>query len=199
VIKTNPPYPLHERGERRLERKKQITNMTDSNNPKSDTVHIRFTLNREPVEIESLASDSALTLLRDRLGLTGAKEGCGIGECGACTIIVDGLAVNSCLMLAPQLEGREVETVEGLSDKGLVPLQDAFVHSGGVQCGFCTPGMLMSAKSLLEKNLDPSREEIKEALAGNLCRCTGYVQIVDAVQAAADKQGQPRGSAGEQD
>jgi aerobic carbon-monoxide dehydrogenase small subunit len=153
----------------------------------SGAVLISFKLNGKEVEIEAPASESALTLLRDRLGMTGAKEGCGIGECGACTIIADGLAVNACLMLAPQLDGRVVETIEGLADKGLVTLQEQFVHSGSVQCGFCTPGMLMSAKSLLDKNPDPTREEIKAALSGNLCRCTGYSQIIDAVEAAAER------------
>ncbi len=116
--------------------------------------------------------------------MTGTKEGCGIGECGACTILVDAKAVNACLMLAPQLDGRDVLTVEGLADgRGFHPLQEAFSVHGAVQCGFCTPGVLMSAKALLDRNPHPDRAEVVEALSGNLCRCTGYQQIVEAVMA----------------
>lgn len=153
---------------------------------KGDAVKITFQLNHTTVSREVRPSDSALAVLRDQLGLTGTKEGCGIGECGACTILVNGLAVDSCLMLAAQLDGREVETVEGLStNDSLHPIQESFLSHGAVQCGFCTPGMLMSTKALLEKNPDPQRKDIVEALSGNLCRCTGYVQIVDAVEDAA--------------
>jgi carbon-monoxide dehydrogenase small subunit len=128
-----------------------------------------------------------LDLLRDELRLTGTKEGCGIGECGACTVLLDGKAVNSCLVLAGQCEGREVTTIEGLTpEAGLSPLQQSFLDHGAVQCGFCTPGMIMSASALLEENPQPSEEEIREAISGNLCRCTGYTQIVEAIQAAAD-------------
>jgi len=132
------------------------------------------------------AGQSVLHLLREKLGLKGAKEGCGIGECGACTVVVDGVAVNGCLMMAAQLDGREVLTVEGLeSPVGLHPLQEAFLEHHAVQCGFCTPGMLMSAYALLARNPQPTRDQIVEALAGNLCRCTGYEQVLKAVEAAA--------------
>lgn len=150
-------------------------------------MHITFQLNCKPVSMQVSPWDSALSVIRDRLGLKGTKEGCGIGECGACTIIVDGLAVDSCLMFAPQLDGRKVETVEGLREGALLhPLQDAFLSCGSVQCGYCTPGMLMSSKSLLDRNPRPSIAEIQEALSGNLCRCTGYLQITEAVLSASD-------------
>jgi carbon-monoxide dehydrogenase small subunit len=150
-------------------------------------VTIAFQLNGKPVSLEVNPWDSALNAIRDQLGLKGTKEGCGIGECGACTIVVDGRAVDSCLMFAPQLDGREVETVEGLgSREHLHPIQEAFLSCGSVQCGYCTPGMLMSAKSLLDRNSRPTLDEIIEALSGNLCRCTGYHQITEAVQVAAD-------------
>lgn len=130
-----------------------------------------------------------LDLLRDELSLTGTKEGCGIGECGACTVILDGKAVNSCLILAAQCAGREVITIEGLSDGDkLHPLQRAFLDHGAVQCGFCTPGMIMSSAALLHENPTPTEEEIRVALSGNLCRCTGYTQIVEAVQSVAGKE-----------
>ncbi|HWR45944.1 (2Fe-2S)-binding protein [Sporomusa sp.] len=126
-------------------------------------------------------------LLRLRLKLTGAKEGCGEGECGACTVIMDGEAVNSCMVLAYQARNTEILTIEGLAQNGeLDTVQQAFVEVGAVQCGYCTPGMVMSAKALLLKNSNPSETEIKEALAGNLCRCTGYVNILKAVRTAAD-------------
>jgi len=145
---------------------------------------IRFVLNGKEIEIEVPPHWTLLRLLRERLGLTGTKEGCGIGECGACTVLLDGLPVNSCLILVPKVEGRRVETVEGLgSRESLHPLQRSFIEHGAVQCGFCTPGMLMSAKALLEKNPRPTREEIKEAISGNLCRCTGYQQIIEAIEA----------------
>lgn len=147
---------------------------------------IAFQLNGKPISLEVRPWDSALTVLRDVLDLKGTKEGCGIGECGACTILVNGQAVDSCLMFAPQLDGREVETVEGLRhSEALHPLQEAFVSCGAVQCGYCSPGMIMSAKALLQKHPNPSREKIVEALAGNLCRCTGYLQIIEAVETAA--------------
>jgi aerobic carbon-monoxide dehydrogenase small subunit len=147
-------------------------------------VEITFLLNGNSTTVDVNPSHSALSVLRDGLGLTGTKEGCGIGECGACTILVDGKAVNACLMLAPQLDGRDVLTVEGLAEgPGMHPLQEAFSTHGAVQCGFCTPGVLMSAKALLEKNPHPDRAEVVEALSGNLCRCTGYQQIVEAVMA----------------
>lgn len=128
------------------------------------------------------------SLLRDELGLTGTKHGCGVGDCGCCTVILDGETVNSCLVLAMQAQGREVITIEGLA-KGaeLHPLQQAFVDAGAIQCGFCTPGMILSAKVLLDSTPHPSREEVTKGLSGNLCRCTGYEKIVEAVQDAADK------------
>jgi carbon-monoxide dehydrogenase small subunit len=129
-----------------------------------------------------------LHTLREELGLMGTKEGCGSGECGACTVIVAGKAVNSCIYLAFEADGNEVQTVEGLASENgeLHPLQTSFVENGGIQCGFCTPGMLMSSKALLEENPTPSEAEIKHALAGNICRCTGYLQIFDSVKAARD-------------
>ena len=137
-----------------------------------------------PLELD--AGRTLLTVLRGELGLTGAKEGCDDSECGACMVLVDGRPVNSCSYLALQADGREITTVEGLAKNGeLHPLQAAFLDEGGVQCGFCTPGMLISAKALLDRNPDPSEDEIRIALSGNLCRCTGYQGIVRAVQAAA--------------
>jgi len=127
-----------------------------------------------------------IDVLRDSLGLTGTKYACGTGDCGACTVLIDGRPCLSCLTLAVTVKGKSIVTIEGLADGGeLHPLQQAFVEKGAVQCGFCTPGMLLSAKALLDENPDPTRDEIKSALAGNLCRCTGYVKIVDAVEAAA--------------
>ena len=127
-----------------------------------------------------------LHLIREELGYTGTKEGCGSGECGACTVIVDGAAVNSCLYLAAEIDGKQLLTIEGLAaaDGTLHPIQKAFVENGGIQCGFCSPGMIMSAKALLDKNSNPSEEEIREGIQGNLCRCTGYQQIVESIQAA---------------
>ncbi len=129
-----------------------------------------------------------LDLLRDELALTGTKEGCGIGECGACTVLLDGRAVNACLILAAQCAGREVCTIEDFSDGDrLHPLQQSFLDHGAVQCGFCTPGMILSAAALLRENPDPTEREIRVAISGNLCRCTGYTQIVEAVQSVAGK------------
>jgi aerobic-type carbon monoxide dehydrogenase small subunit (CoxS/CutS family) len=148
---------------------------------------IDFILNGSSVSIEAPARISLLTLLRDVLGLTGTKEGCGIGECGACTVLLDDRPVNSCLVLAPQAEGRKVTTIEGVraQDGGPNDLQQAFIDFGAVQCGFCIPGMVLSGEALLATNPHPTRKEIRTAIAGNLCRCTGYQQIVDAIQATA--------------
>ena len=127
-----------------------------------------------------------LDFLREDLGLKGTKRGCDSGQCGACTILMDGKTMNACLVLAIQADGKEILTIEGLSSGGrLHPLQEAFVEEGAVQCGFCVPGMILSAKALLDEKKDPSEEEIRESLSGNLCRCTGYVKIIKAVQKAA--------------
>ncbi len=132
-----------------------------------------------------------LEVIREDLGLTGTKEGCGLGECGACTVITEGEAVNSCLILASEANGKQITTIEGLAngDK-LHPLQQAFVDHGGLQCGFCTPGMIMAAKALLDKNPSPTDEEIKQGIAGNLCRCTGYTKIIESIKAAAESMGE---------
>lgn len=130
-------------------------------------------------------------LLRDQLNLVGTKLGCGTGDCGACTVLVDGRSVNSCLVLAVEMDGKSIITIEGLAPSGetLHPIQEAFVAKGAIQCGFCTPGMVMSAKFMLDNNPDPTEEEIKDGLGGNLCRCTGYYKIIEAIRAAA-RQGQ---------
>ena len=152
------------------------------------TVHIEFTLNSRPRALEIPGTASALRVIRDLIGLKGTKEGCGIGECGACTIEVDGKAVNSCLMLAAQLDGTDVLTVEGLApEDGLHPLQAAFLDNHGVQCGFCTPGLLMSTHALLKENPQPDRAQVSKAIAGNLCRCTGYRQIFASIEDAVKR------------
>jgi carbon-monoxide dehydrogenase small subunit len=149
---------------------------------------LRFRLNGRPVEVEAPPGRRLLDLLREDLGLIGTKEGCGEGECGACTVLVDGKPRLSCLTLALQVEGKEVLTVEGLAQSGkLHPLQEAFIETAGVQCGFCTPGFLMAAYALLLENPNPTKEKVREWLSGNLCRCTGYEQIVEAVLRAAEK------------
>lgn len=148
---------------------------------------LKFTLNGKEIQIEVPPHWTLLRLLRDRLGLTGTKEGCGIGECGACTVLFDGMPVNSCLILAPKVDGRDVQTVEGLgSRENLHPLQKSFIDHGAVQCGFCIPGILMSSKALMDRNAHPTREEIKEAISGHLCRCTGYHQIIEAIKALGE-------------
>jgi len=155
-------------------------------------MNIRFVLNGAPLALDVAADRRVVDLLREDLGLTGTKEGCGSGECGACTILVDGVSRLSCLMLAAQLDGREITTIEGLArDGGLHPLQDAFVRSGAVQCGFCSPGMILASAAFLAHHPQCSRGQIREALSGNLCRCTGYQKIVDAVEdACSDLQGE---------
>ena len=151
--------------------------------------NLTFLLNGKKVSLQTSSSKRLLDLLREELGLTGTKEGCGIGECGACTVILDGKAVNACLVLAGQVEGSEVMTVEYLARNGrLNDLQQAFLETGAVQCGYCTPGILMSVTALLNQVPDPSDEEIKEAIAGNLCRCTGYKQIIEAIQQTAKQR-----------
>lgn len=149
---------------------------------------ITFQVNGKDVEIEVKPGLSLLDVLRNQLGLTGAKRGCNKGDCGACTVIMDGKVVLSCLVPILQAAGKKIETVEGLA-KGekLHPLQEAFIECGAVQCGFCIPGMLLSAKNLLDKKPNPTREEVREALSGNLCRCTGYKKIIDAVMLAGQR------------
>ncbi len=157
----------------------------------SETVEISMTVNGVSVVLRTRANRTLLAILREDLHLTGVKEGCGIGECGACTVLLNGKAVNACMVLAPKADGACITTIEGLGDeKGLHPLQRAFIEHGAVQCGFCTPGMILSAKALLDENPNPTRLEIREGISGNLCRCTGYQQIVDAIEAvAAQRQG----------
>jgi carbon-monoxide dehydrogenase small subunit len=151
---------------------------------------VRLRVNGQTREVSAQPGERLLDVLRTRLGLTGAKEGCGTGQCGACTVLMDGRAVTSCLMLVADAVGHEITTIEGLAPPGrLHPLQEAFLKHGAVQCGFCTPGMLLTAKALLEHNPDPTDEEIRAALAGNLCRCTGYRKIVDAIRAVARSNG----------
>jgi len=154
------------------------------------TIHrITLTVNQETEQVDVPSNMTLLQMLRDKLALTGTKNGCSAGECGACTVLLDGAAVNSCMVLAVECDGASVVTVEGLAKNGVLdPVQDAIMAHGGVQCGFCTPGMLISARALLDRNPDPSEDEIREALVGNLCRCTGYIRIVDAVKDAAARQ-----------
>jgi carbon-monoxide dehydrogenase small subunit len=146
---------------------------------------IRLEVNGEPVELAVEPHWTLLDTLRDQLDLTGAKKGCDRGDCGGCTVLLDGKPVTSCMMLAVQADGRRITTIEGLrTNARLHPLQQAFVDHGAVQCGFCTPGMILAAVALLEENPTPTEAEVREAIAGNLCRCTGYNKIVDAVMAA---------------
>lgn len=149
-------------------------------------ISIKIIVNGKEYQVETKPNITLLYLLRDELGLTGTKDGCQEGECGTCTVLLDGQPVNSCLTLAGQCDGREVWTIEGVAKNGILhPLQKSFVEAGAVQCGFCTPGMVMSTVALLEKTLTPTDEEIRSAIAGNLCRCTGYNKIIEGVQLAA--------------
>lgn len=160
---------------------------------------IRFTLNGRAAEVTCAPGRRLVDVLRSELSLTGTKVGCERGECGACTVVLDGRAVNACLVLISQVEGREVVTVEGLeTDRGLHPLQEAFVSRGAVQCGFCTPGLLLSAYALFLQNPKPTRDEIVRAISGNLCRCTGYTKIVAAIEEASRRMaGEPCEGPGE--
>jgi len=149
-------------------------------------LEVRYTINGRKYEAYIEPNRTLLEVVRDELRLTGAKEGCGTGDCGACSLIVNGKLVTSCLMLAPQADGAEITTIEGLAQNGtLHPLQKSFIEKGAVQCGFCIPGMILAGKVLLDRNPHPSEEEIRQAIAGNLCRCTGYTKIVEAIAAAA--------------
>lgn len=148
------------------------------------------TVNGKCYELSVKPWATLLEVIRDDLGLTGTKEGCGLGECGACTVIMDGNTVNSCLVLAPEADGKEITTIEALAqgDK-LHPIQEAFMEHGGLQCGFCTPGIIVSTKALLDDNPNPTDEEIRRGIAGNFCRCTGYTKIFESIKAAAQKGG----------
>ena len=147
---------------------------------------VRLAVNGTWYELSVQPWEVLLEVIRDNLGLTGTKEGCGLGECGACTVIMDSKAVNSCLVLAVETDGKQITTIEGLADDDkLHPVQAAFIEHGGLQCGFCTPGMIMSAKALLDENPTPSEEEIRKGIAGNFCRCTGYTKIIESIKVAA--------------
>jgi carbon-monoxide dehydrogenase small subunit len=148
--------------------------------------HIKLTVNGTSYELDVKPWVTLLEIIRDYLGLTGTKEGCGIGECGACTVIMNGKTVNSCLVLAAEADGKQITTIEGLVEgEELHPVQQAFMEQGGLQCGFCTPGMILSATALLKENPNPSEEDIRRGIAGNLCRCTGYTKIIESIKVAA--------------
>jgi len=150
-------------------------------------VSIELKINGEIYTVAVKPNETLLDVLRDKIGLTGTKKGCDTGQCGACTVLLDGRPVPSCLMLAMDAKNRDILTIEGVARDGVLdPLQEAFVNEGAVQCGYCTPGMILSAKALLDRNPKPSEQEIKEAISGNLCRCTGYVKIIQAISAAAE-------------
>ena len=161
---------------------------------------IELTINGKKRKVEATPSTRLLDLIRDDLHLTGTKEGCGKGECGACTVIMNGELVVSCLILAPQADGAVITTIEGVGDgENLDPVQEAFIETGAVQCGFCTPGMILAAKKLLEENPHPDEEEIKRGISGNLCRCTGYQKIIDAIKLAANRLSERDEGRGEKD
>ena len=150
---------------------------------------IELRVNGDQYEVAVEPRRTLLEVLRDNLGLTGTKEGCDMGACGSCTVLLDNKAVLSCLTLAVEAQGKEITTIEGVAKDGkLHPIQEAFINHGAIHCGFCTPGMILSAKALLDENPRPTKEEIKEAIAGNLCRCTGYVKIVEAIMAVSSNQ-----------
>ena len=172
-----------------------------SKNQATEHLHISCSVNGEAVQVSVAPYKTLLEMLREDLHLTGTKHACELGECGACAVLVDGAAVLSCLTLAHELQGRDIETIEGLAEHGVLhPVQAAFADLGGSQCGYCTPGMLVTVKALLDANPNPTRAEIREAISGNLCRCTGYIQIYEAVEEAvlrstgADKKTAAAGS-----
>ncbi|MGC8817304.1 MAG: (2Fe-2S)-binding protein [Candidatus Hadarchaeum sp.] len=149
---------------------------------------IEFTINGRKRKLTVRPKDLLLNVIRDELGLKGTKYGCGTGECGACTVLLDGKPILSCLTLAVAVNGRDITTIEGIgTDENLHPIQQAFIDAGAIQCGYCTPGMIISAKALLDRNPNPSEEEIRQAIKGNLCRCTGYVKIIEAIKLAAER------------
>ncbi len=155
-----------------------------------ERLRINLTVNETTHDLFTAPNRTLSQVLREDLGLTGTKQGCGVGDCGSCTVLLDGKPVNSCLVLAVQASGRRVTTIEGVADGNrLHPIQEAMVEHGAIQCGFCSPGMILSAKALLEDNPRPSRQEIRQALSGNLCRCTGYQKIVEAVEDASQRMG----------
>jgi len=154
---------------------------------------IEFTINGKPTKLQVKPNELLLNVIRENLGLTGTKYGCGTGECGACTVLIDEEPVLSCLTLAVTVDGKKVTTIEGIgTDENPHPLQQTFVETGAIQCGFCTPGMILSAKALLDKNPKPTEDEIKRAIEGNLCRCTGYVKIIEAIKLAAERIGRKK-------
>ena len=158
---------------------------------------ISITVNGAVYDLMTAPNRTLTQVLREDLGLTGTKHGCGVGDCGSCTVLIDGKSVNSCLVLAIQADGKNITTIEGLADgHKLHPIQESFVDKGAIQCGFCSPGMIMLAKALLDNNQNPSRQEIRAGLSGNLCRCTGYQKIVDAVSDAAQKMSGQKGGEG---
>jgi carbon-monoxide dehydrogenase small subunit len=160
---------------------------------KEDLVEIEFNLNGSTIKLKVEPNETLLDVLRHRLKLTGAKKGCNTGECGACTVLMNGKPVNSCLILAPKANGKDVLTIEGLGSPDMLhPLQEALINSNAVQCGFCIPGIIMSAKALLDEDPNPTREDVQEALSGNLCRCTGYVPIIEAILEASRKNSEKR-------
>jgi len=161
---------------------------------------IELTVNGKKRKVETTTSTRLLDLIRDDLRLTGTKEGCGKGECGACTVIMNGELIASCLVLAPQADGAVITTIEGIGEgENLDTIQEAFIETGAVQCGFCTPGMILATKKLLEENFHPDEEEIKRCISGNLCRCTGYQKIFDAIKLAANRLSKKGGGRGEKD